>query len=274
MRRPNARSMADLITATSVAILSFSGCAIADAAPERRLESRVASRDVESERSLAGKSWELRTKLADMTGTDFWKWVDGKDGPAWQGNPLKVPRRCKTDSHPDCADTNKKTTNVIIEPVIEAKLLDLNRIPPKGVVISRLDIEEKFFGTSPTEAKYGMKNEDYHYFLVVEYDATAGRPKWSLVEVPKKGDKKHEHSVLTWGYMKDCNDKDPPPESQAGFYECGRMSHSTFYQQVTSKRTGSGRVLDLMSIPELTTTNYFDAPAWVSCIHGCCTAET
>jgi hypothetical protein len=219
----------------------------------------------------------LPRKLDAMKGTEFWDWAEGPTGPDSARAPQERERYCK--GTPECASHVKKTL-VSIDAVVDGHKLNLNKnIPANGVVVARLSIKKiQQGGKHPPERRYGLINDEFQYYIVVENVPKTGTQdrvhRWRLVEV----DVEKTHMVTLTGTFRRCY----PPESQskpkADFTECSNRAgmHASYERAVEVLRNArtpgdsaraQAAILRILINPEF-------GPAWVACTHGCCIADT
>ena len=227
---------------------------------------------------------KLDYKPEDMTKPAFAKLALGAK---WVKVPMQEPRRCRGAK--GCEKQPGTTTRAEIDAALNArKELDLDNIPGAGVIVAKVTVVPYASQRPrPDEKKYLMSGGQYAYFLVVlsepDEDADGYRTrKWQMVEVDL-GDSTHR--VVKNGVFKRCVPLHNPEsdETYADFNYCtvDHREYARIFRQLRLASTDAARARYRRELRALTAvqikasgSDILDAPAWISCIHGCCIAET
>lgn len=166
---------------------------------------------------------------------------------------------------------------VMIEPVGNTMLIDPDNAPATGVAVARIENLD----TVDTEAKFGFRpGIQALYYLWVDRQPGSTKARWTVLQVPMGT------GIVTAGYQADlkrCHywtSADPPPVSDADFYEYKYDDHrcdvavsaeKSSVQQASFLPTEQfaalvGRIAAFFR-DEFTAAD----GGWISCSGGCCT---
>jgi hypothetical protein len=235
---------AHVVVATLVA---FTACKKSDALPTDTTKPVAVSslRAASRGRAPGTMPGELTKPIDDYTGEEFFALVRKLS----YSGAHERDRKCRKD--PGCTGTKPtRRVLVLVEAVATEDSLAAGTTPPFGVVYARAVNK----GDAP-EARYGMlpNANNVEYFVIVTKDSV-GTMRWRLEQVDTKT---HAHTKFDSGSFTGCNHQ-WTPGARADFKTCATAA------------AANDSVVKLGLALQQTD----DAPIWISCSAGCCTADT
>jgi hypothetical protein len=166
--------------------------------------------------------------------------------------------------------------DVRIEPVGDTRLIDPDNAPALGIPVARIENLD----TVDTEALFGFRpGIEAVYYLWVDRKPGTTKARWTVLQVPMGA------GIVTAGHQSDLkrcmyyHPGDPPPVSDADFYEYKYDDHPCEARVSTQK--SSIQEASFLSIEQFGAlvrrvaaflrTETMAQGGWISCSGGCCT---
>lgn len=191
-------------------------------------------------RALSG---DLTKPLAQYTGDEFFTLVRGLR----YGQGADRARRCRGNT--GCAQGQR--VNVRVDAVADADSLSAGNVAPYGVIAARA-LNRGSGGE--VENRYGMQSGGRHAYFLIVMPAGAGVATWTLEELDVQGNARSHRTVAT-GRFNACN------------HPYVRGARADF------KTCDQAKLNEASILPSLFRQGIDDAPLWIACASGCCTAD-
>jgi hypothetical protein len=201
----------------------------------------------------------------DKNSGELYNWLKGPTGPLFPKPTGNIQAR-KCEGTLGCYFGTTRT-QLDYGPSEDAIKLDVTNPPANGAVVAWMEQKGKF-----VEKPYKVPIEPGIVIVVVEPNG-AGKAKWTTLHVTSSGFK-----FLKSGKYRDCGKPHDDKSSRAGFGGCPKSV------EAAAKLHAALQAMDAATTPERRAAAQAEVQAllgnwetddlWVSCVQGCCIAET